>query len=136
MTTRPPFRPLPDVTSANEHFWRGGAEGALRFLHCAACDHFVHPPAPRCPRCLAAGLGVRAVSGRARLASFTINHQPWIPGFDPPYAVAIVELEEQPDLRLTTNLVNCPFEAIRIGMPLRVVFEEREEGIFLPLFEP
>jgi hypothetical protein len=136
MKTRPSFRLLPELTAANAHFWRGGAEGELRFLHCAACDHFVHPPAPRCPRCLAGALGVRAVSGRARLLSVTVNHQPWIPGFDPPYAVAIVELEEQPGLRLTTNLVNCPFEAMRIGMPLRVLFEEREDGIFLPLFEP
>jgi uncharacterized OB-fold protein len=136
LSTRPTFRPLPELTAANEPFWRGGAEGELRFLHCAACDRFVHPPAPRCPRCLAPDLGVRAASGRARLASFTINHQRWIPGFEPPYAVAIVELEEQPDLRLTTNLVNCALDAIRIGMALRVVFEEREEGIFLPLFEP
>jgi uncharacterized OB-fold protein len=50
--------------------------------------------------------------------------------------VAIVELAGQPSLRLTTNLVGCAPDAARIGMPLRVRFEEREEGIFLPLFEP
>jgi uncharacterized OB-fold protein len=50
--------------------------------------------------------------------------------------VAIVELEEQPSLRLTTNLVGCEPAAVRIGMPLRVVFEAREDGVFLPLFEP
>jgi uncharacterized OB-fold protein len=133
---RPGFRILPDVTPENEHFWRGGAAGELRFLHCAACDYLVHPPAPRCPKCLAAALAVRAVSGRARLHTFTVNHQPWIPGFDPPYLVAIVELVEQASLRLTTNLVGCAPEDLRIGMGLRVVFEEREHGIFLPLFEP
>jgi hypothetical protein len=135
LATRP-FRLLPEVTPENEHFWRGGAAGELRFLHCAPCDLFVHPPAPRCPRCLSPELAVRAASGRARLHTYTINHQPWIPGFDPPYVVAIVELEEQPALRLTTNLVGCAFDEIRIGMPLRVTFEEREGGIFLPLFEP
>lgn len=136
MTGALPFRLLPEVTPENAHFWRGGAEGELRFLHCAACDRFVHPPAPRCPSCLRAELAVRASSGRARLHTFTVNHQPWIPGFDPPYVVAIVELEEQPDLRLTTNVVGCAPEALRIGMPLRVVFEAREDDVFLPLFEP
>jgi uncharacterized OB-fold protein len=131
-----PFRLLPEVTPENEHFWRGGAAGELRFLHCSACALYVHPPSPRCPRCLSAALAPRAASGRARLYTYTVNHQPWIPGFDPPYLVAIVELVEQPSLRLTTNLVSCAPEDARIGMPLRVVFEERDDGIFLPLFEP
>jgi uncharacterized OB-fold protein len=133
---KPPFRLLPALTPENEHFWRGGAAGELRFLHCGACDFYLHPPAPRCPRCLSPALTVRAVSGRARLHTFTVNHQPWIPGFDPPYLVAIVELVEQPALRLTTNLVGCAPESPRIGMPLRVRFEALADGIFLPLFEP
>lgn len=131
-----PFRLLPAVTPENEHFWTGGAEGELRFLHCAPCDYYVHPPSPRCPRCLGDALEVRAVSGRARLHTCTRNHQAWIPGFDPPYWVAIVTLEEQPDLRLTTNLVGCEEGEVAIGMALRVVFEACEEGIHLPLFEP
>ena len=36
--------------------------------------------------------------------------------------VAIVEFPEQTGLRLTSNLVNCPIEEIRIGMAVRVVF--------------
>lgn len=131
-----PFRILPAVTPENEHFWKGGAEGELRFLCCRDCATWIHPPAPVCPVCLGRESEVRAVSGRARLHTYTINHQPWIPGFDPPYVVAIVELEEQEGLRLTTNVVGCALEQVEIGMPLRVCFEERDEGIFIPLFEP
>jgi uncharacterized OB-fold protein len=50
--------------------------------------------------------------------------------------VAIVDIEEQEGLRLTTNLVGCEAEEVAIGMPVKVCFEEREEGIFIPLFEP
>ena len=64
-------------------------------LRCRACRHWIHPPAPICPACLARDVAPEAVSGRARVATFTVNHQPWIPGFDPPYLVAIVELDEQ-----------------------------------------
>ena len=131
-----PFRLLPRVDDENEHFWRGGAEGELRFLRCTACRTFVHPPAPLCPDCHSRELTPEAVSGRATLHTYTINHHPWIPGFDPPYAVAIVELPEQEGLRLTTNIVNCELDAIEIGMSLRVTFESIDDGIFLPLFEP
>jgi uncharacterized OB-fold protein len=79
------------------------------------------------------------VSGRARIATFTVNHQPWMPGPALPYVVAIVEIDEQPDVRLMTNVVGCPPEAVRIGMPVRVVFEHHPDpdgDVWLPLFEP
>ncbi len=131
-----PFRLCPRVDDENQHFWRGGAEGELRFLRCTACRTYVHPPAPLCPDCHSRELAPEAVSGRATLHTYTINHHPWIPGFDPPYAVAIVDLPEQDGLRLTTNIVNCELDAIEIGMPLRVTFEGIDDGVFLPLFEP
>ncbi len=131
----PSSRVLPQLTPENEHFWKGGAAGELRLLRCSACETWVHPPAPVCPACLGRALVVAAASGRARLVTFTVNHQPWLPGFDPPYVVAIVELVEQAGLRLTTNLVGCPVDAIEIGMNLRVCFESRDD-VFLPLFEP
>jgi len=75
------------------------------------------------------------VSGRGTLHSFTINHQPWMPGFDPPYVIGIVTIAEQDDVRLTTNIVNCEPDAVRVGMPVRVTFEHRED-VWIPLFEP
>ena len=130
-----PFRVLPKLTPLNEHFWKGGAEGELRFLRCGDCRAWIHPPQPRCPGCTGKELAPEAVSGRAEVATFTVNHQAWMPGQDEPYVIAIVEIAEDPSLRLTTNLVNCAPEDVRIGMPVRVVFEERED-VWIPLFEP
>lgn len=81
-------------------------------------------------------MDVQQVSGRARLFSFTVNHQPWFPGQEVPYVIGLVELVEQPGLRLTTNLVNCPLERVEIGMDLQVVFENVSGEVALPLFEP
>jgi len=132
-----PMRVLPEVTPQTEHFWRGGREGKLFFLRCAACETFVHPPAPVCPRCLGRELAARAVSGDAVVVACTVSHKAWVAGDDVPYAIAIVELVEQAGLRLTTNVVGCAPDEVRIGMRVRVVFEEHEaEGIFIPLFEP
>ena len=131
-----PFRILPAVGPENEHFWHGGAQGELRFLRCDACRTYIHPPAPVCGACLGRALTPEPVAGRATVCTYTINHQPWIPGFDPPYVVAIVDIEEQAGLRLTTNIVGCDVDAVSIGMPVKVCFEERDDGIFIPLFEP
>jgi hypothetical protein len=79
---------------------------------------------------------VTPVSGDAALYSYTVNHQAWMPGPELPYVVAIVELPEQEGLRLTTNLVNCDLDAIAIGMPVRVTFENHDDEVWIPLFEP
>jgi uncharacterized OB-fold protein len=75
------------------------------------------------------------VSGRATVAGFTINHQPFMPGFEPPYAFALVELDEDPSIRLGTNIVGCELDAIHVGMVVEVTFEESGE-YFVPLFSP
>jgi uncharacterized OB-fold protein len=130
-----PTRVLPRLTPETEFFWTSGRDGQLRFLRCDDCGYFLHPPAPICPRCLTKNLTPAPVSGRATVATFTINHQPWIPGFDPPYVVAIVEIEEQPSVRLMTNIVGCAPDDVGIGMPVQVVFEQHDD-VWLPLFEP
>jgi uncharacterized OB-fold protein len=134
-----PFRVLPALTEQNRDFWTAGARGELRFWRCGDCRHWIHPWQPICPACRSKNLATEAVSGRATLATYTVNHQQWMPGPELPYVVAIVELVEQPSVRLTTNLVNCPHDRIRIGMPLRVVFEPHPDpdgDVYIPLFEP
>ena len=130
-----PFRLLPRLTDENRFFWTSGADGVLRFLRCQACGYYVHPYGPRCPQCLGSSLEPEPVSGTATVHTFTVNHQPWYPGLDPPYVVAIVELPEQEGLRLTTGLVGCRPEEVRVDMPVRVVFDQYED-VWLPFFEP
>lgn len=61
-------------------------------------------------------------------------HQ-WLPGFPPPYAVAIVELDEEPSVRLTTNVVGCDPAEVHIGMHVAVMFEQWDD-VWIPLFAP
>jgi uncharacterized OB-fold protein len=129
------WRPLPELDELNGFFWRSGVDGKLRFLHCAACDYYIHPPLPLCPKCMVAEPQPKPVSGRATVRSVTINSQPWGPGLPPSYAIAIVGMDEQADLNLTTNIVGIAPEDVRIGARVQVVFEQRED-VFVPLFEP
>jgi uncharacterized OB-fold protein len=74
-------------------------------------------------------------SGRGKVAAYTLNYHPWLPGFPPPYIIAIVELDESPDVRFTTNIIDCDIEDVAVGLPVEVVFEHHED-VWLPLFRP
>ena len=139
MSTEVPFRILPKLTDHNRDFWQGGERGELKFWRCQDCKFYVHTWQPICPQCHSKNLKTEVVSGCASVATYTVNHQPWMPGPELPYVVAIVEIVEQPSVRLTTNLVNIAPDAVEIGMPVRVTFEHHtdpEGDVWIPLFEP
>ena len=130
----PAFRLLPRLDPENEFFWTSGADGRLRFLRCQECSEFVHPPYPRCPTCLSADLVAEPVSGRGTLVAHTVNVHAWLPGSEP-YIIGLVAIDEQPSVRLTTNLVGVEPEDVVTGMALEVTFEHSDD-VYLPLFQP
>lgn len=102
--------------------------------HCDSCDRWQHPPNPVCFHCLSRDVEFRPVSGRGRVYSYTINYQPWLPHLQEPYAVIIVELDEQPGLRFVSRLVDTPLDLVDVGMLVEVVFEPLGDGLYAPLF--
>lgn len=131
----PGERPLPTPTPETAHFWDGARAGELRLQRCDDCDHVYFPPRPFCPACASRAVSVFAASGRGRLESYVISHRPHR-AFEPPYAIALVALEEGP--RMMSNIVECEQtpEALILDMPLEVVFEAQNDDITLPLFRP
>jgi uncharacterized OB-fold protein len=127
-----PFRVLPTTEELSGFFWTSGADGCLRFLRCSHCRYFIHPPAPYCPECGGRDAAPDVSSGRGTVYSFTVNHQPW-DGSTEPYIIAVIEMDEQPGLRLMTNVVDVPLDEVRIGMPVEVVFEDHDR-VYLPVF--
>lgn len=130
-----PGRPLPLVTPENEFFWTSGADGSLRFQECKDCKSLIHPPAPVCRYCRSRDIGVRAVSGKATLAGFSISERFSLPGLAAPYVIAQVAIAEDPRVRLTTNIVECEFDDLELGQQVEVVFEQVED-VWFPLFRP
>jgi uncharacterized OB-fold protein len=135
VTTRPSIRMLPSPSPWSRPFWEGGASRQLLIYRCRNCNCFFHPPAPACFRCRSTNVGPEPVSGHATVATFTINRHPWFDGFPPPYVIAIVELDEDPSVRLTTNIVGCDPEGVRIGQRVDVDFEQWDD-VWIPVFRP
>lgn len=130
----PTTKAEPQPTPETEPYWEGCAAGELRLQRCTTCDAHYFPPRPFCPTCLSDDVVWEAVSGRGTLHTYVINHRA-APGFEAPYAIAVVQLDEGP--RMMSNIVGVDPtpEALVLDMALQVSFETRGE-IQLPVFGP
>ncbi|MGY1436315.1 Zn-ribbon domain-containing OB-fold protein [Streptomyces reniochalinae] len=128
--------PVPDDDGAP--FWAYAARGELRVQICRDCGVRRFPPRPCCPHCRSFESEWQKVSGRGRVWSYVVAHPPLLPSYAAlaPYDVAVVELVEDPAIRLVGNLVAAPdaplgsvdAARLRIGAPVRAVFCALGEG--------
>jgi uncharacterized OB-fold protein len=132
----PPVLPAPDPLT--RFFWDAAREKRLEILRCDNCGYYVHWPRPVCKRCHSFSLTPTEVSGRGTIYSWAVCTQAFHPWFESrlPFILAVVELEEQSNLKLVTNLVDCHEDEVAIGMPMEVTFEELSPDITLPMFRP
>ncbi len=75
------------------------------------------------------------MAGTGVVAGFTVNEHQWSPELPAPYVVAIVAIDEDPRVRLTTNLVDTDPDRLAVGCRVEVRFEQVEE-VWLPVFTP
>jgi acetyl-CoA acetyltransferase/uncharacterized OB-fold protein len=131
-----PFAPVPAIEPESEAYWTAARAGRLAMTRCRACRWIIHPSRPVCSRCRSRDVAPEDLSGLATVVTYTVNHQRWMPGLEVPYVVAIVELVEQRNLRLMTNVVECAPDDVHIGMPVAVRFENVTDEVALPVFAP
>src|SRR5690606_40548155 len=115
--------------------WQAAGELRLALPYCARCKRFQWPVRARCTHCLGA-LEWRQASGRGRIAAFSIVRRAVNRELeaDAPYAVAFVALDE--GVRLFTNLVGSPPQALRVGLRVRCRFEPAlDPAVRVPVFE-
>lgn len=131
-----PPQPVPDEESSA--FWRATAGGRLEVCRCRQCGRWLQPPLERCPGCWGE-TGFEPVAGTATVHSFIVVHQPAIPGYRDklPYTVALLELDEQPGLRLPGRLVGVEPEDVAVGQRVAAELEQLPGGEFtVAVFRP
>lgn len=116
-------------------FWRGCRAGRLLVRRCER-GHLSWPPRPACPRCHGPVRDWQEVGGWGSLYSWTVVHRTPMPEFRPltPYAVGVVELAEQPGLRMLGRC-RCDLQQLRIGLLLQVVFERVSDEFHVPVWQ-
>jgi hypothetical protein len=129
-----PIQPTPTPDSAG--FWRATERGELALCWCAACARYLHPPLERCPVCRRATV-FRPVSGAGDLHSFIVVRRSIVPGYRPGHLIGLVELPEQPGLRVVAALRGLTIDEVRIGMPLKASIVDLPGGSYrIAVFGP
>jgi uncharacterized OB-fold protein len=128
-----------DLPTPDDHtrtFWDAARDGRFLIKRCSACGRAHYYPRPFCPYCWSPAVEWEDASGRGSLYTYSIIHQNDLPPFNErvPYVAAIVELDEGP--RAMTNIVDCEFDDLQVGMGVEVAFREISEDFAIPVFRP
>ncbi len=128
------MRPLPTPSSLSRPFWDATREHRLIRPHCPTCGKSFFVPQVACPGCLAEDWEWLESSGRGAVYSYTVCHRAPVPGFETPYAIAIVDLEE--GWQMMSNLIDAEPGEIQIGQAVEVEWLDLTPEITLPVFAP
>ena len=121
--------PSPPVNAENQAFFDAARAGRLLVGRCTACGEFHYYPRAVCPFCASERTEWVPAQGRGRIYAFSVMRRA-----EAPYAIAYVTLAE--GVTMLTNLVDCDFDRLRIGDPVRVVFKAADGGEMIPMFTP
>ncbi|GAA1063001.1 MULTISPECIES: bifunctional MaoC family dehydratase N-terminal/OB-fold nucleic acid binding domain-containing protein [Streptomyces violaceusniger group] len=127
-----PRRPRPVINRDNAGFWEGVARHQLLIQRCLDCATPRFPWLPGCGACGSQRWEAFEASGAGTVFSYVVMHHPPFPAFDPPYAVALVELAE--GVRMVSDITGVPYDKVRIGMPVELEFLRVDEELELPVF--
>ena len=99
---------------------------------CTSCGRIHFPPRVVCMECGKRSFEMVHLSGKGKVLTYTVIRVPPSEFVDEaPYAVGVVELDD--GVRLTAQIVDCDFNDLSIGMPVKVEFrriqEEGEAGV-------
>ncbi len=127
-------RPRPAMNQDTRFFWDGAKRGELLIQRCSSCGTLRHPPRTMCGECGSLEWDTVRASGRGEVFSFVVMHHPPVPGFEMPYVVALVALEE--GTRIVTSIPEVDPAHVNIGMPVEVDFLAFDDELTLPVFRP
>ena len=126
---------LPELTPENTAFWTGGERGELMIAYCDDCAVAIHPPQVVCPTCHSYKVTARATAGTGTVYTYTVNHQQWLPDMKVPFALAVVDVDGAPGVRVTAPVDCSDPQTVVIGGRMAIAFDRRDD-VWLPLWRP
>jgi hypothetical protein len=124
-------KPIPVPDDVSKPFWDACNERRLVVQLCTACDRMQYPPQATCAKCGSAEhLTWRGVAGRGRINGYCVMHQARVVPLqaDQPYNIAVIELEEDPDIKFLSSLPGTAVDEVPVGAAVQVEFQDVGEG--------
>ena len=121
--------PVPDEVS--KPFWDACNERRLIVQNCTVCNRLQFPPEKSCAGCGSAeNLEWREVNGRGKILDYYVVHDSRIRPIraDQPINIAVITLDEDPDINFLSNLPGTPVDDVPVGASVEVTFEEVAPG--------
>ena len=121
----PKQSPVPDEMT--KPFWDACNEGRLIMQACKACDYIQYPPEAECFECKSSEhLEWREMSGRGKIRTYGVVHDCPVKmlQIDQPFNVALIALDEDPQIVLYSHLPGVPVDEVPVGANVRVIFQE------------
>jgi uncharacterized OB-fold protein len=88
---------------------------------CKGCGKISFPPRSKCPKCGKSDMETTVLPDHGVVKTFTVIHTaPTQFSDEAPYAVGIIELEN--GVKITSQIVDCPLEDVKIGQKVKVEF--------------
>jgi uncharacterized protein len=129
-------RPLPRIDEDSQLYWVSAHDHALKLQQCDNCGQYRFYPSHACHFCQSLSFHWQPVSGRGEVYTYSVLLRARGNPFEDllPLIVVLVKLEEGPVMM--SNLFNCEPEAVRIGMPVTLSYEDVNGEVTLPIFVP
>lgn len=125
-----------DTDMWTEPYWNACREHRLTVAQCASCGTYRIPPRPFCANCTSQEITWKDITSGGVIYSFCIVNVAIVDAMrgHVPYVPAIISLPDAGDVRLISNIVDCPVGDIRIGATVRLVWHDRPDAISVPRF--
>lgn len=129
-------KPVPSVDPDSAPYWEGAREGRLMIQRCRKTGQTFLYSRQLVPGVDDSQTEWIEASGKGEVYSFTVARRPAGQAFadDCPYVIASVTLAE--GARIMSNIVTDDVDAVRIGMPVEVVFDRVSDALTIPKFRP
>ena len=129
-------KPLPHIDEESRPLWEAAQRHELYLQKCRDCGDLRFHPRTLCTNCLSSRTEWVRCKGTGKIYTFTVTNQNQAAGFrdELPYVMAWVEVDE--GLKMLTNIVDCPPEQVKIGMPVEAVFDDVTPEVTLVKFRP